>query len=325
MHRSLPGKDRPTNEPIIARVGEWWGGRRRQRSAADAGLAAFRTTLLACGFLALIGLASAADVAQLRLDWVDNSSNEKGFRIWRKAETEDTYTEIAARESNATSYVDTTVTAGVTYCYQVRAYNDAGESAPSNEACATAGTASSRYTVWSDAAMPVNPNIAEATPVELGVKFRANVTGYITGIRFYKGPTNTGTHVGSLWSRTGALLRQATFTNETESGWQQATFAKPVAITANTTYVASYHTTAGHYAGDNDYFATTGVTNGPLTALAAGVDGSNGVYRYSATSAFPNQSYRSSNYWVDVMFAASAPGTPTRLLPPAPKPPIPSP
>jgi len=52
--------------------------------------------------------------------------------------------------------------------------------------------------------------------------------------------------------------------------------ATPVAVTANTTYVASYHTTVGHYAGDNDYFATTGVTTGPLSALATGVDGSNG-------------------------------------------------
>jgi hypothetical protein len=167
----------------------------------------------------------------------------------------------------------------------------------------TGTTATGPYTIWPNTARPVNPSDPDATPLELGVKFRANVTGYITGIRFYKGSTNTGTHVGSLWSRTGTLLGQATFTNETASGWQQVTFATPVAITANTTYVASYHTNVGHYAGDNDYFATTGVTNGPLTALATGTDGSNGVYRYSASSAFPNQTFRSSNYWVDVVFA----------------------
>jgi len=167
----------------------------------------------------------------------------------------------------------------------------------------TGTTATGPYTIWPNTARPVNPSDPDATPLELGVKFRANVTGYITGIRFYKGSTNTGTHVGSLWSRTGTLLGQATFTNETASGWQQVTFATPVAITANTTYVASYHTNVGHYAGDNNYFATAGVTNGPLTALATGTDGSNGVYRYSASSAFPNQTWQSSNYWVDVVFA----------------------
>jgi len=99
------------------------------------------SVLLVCAFLALLGLASAADAAQLKLDWADNSSNEKGFQIWRRTEPGGAYAQIDARGSNATSYVDTTVTAGVTYCYQVRAYNDVGDSAPSNEACATAANA----------------------------------------------------------------------------------------------------------------------------------------------------------------------------------------
>ena len=86
------------------------------------------------------------------------------------------------------------------------------------------------------------------------------------------------------------------------SGWQQATFATPVAITANTTYVASYHTNVGRYPDDINYFAGAGVTNGPFTALPNGVDGGNGVYRYGTSSAFPNQTWQSSNYWVDVVF-----------------------
>ena len=46
---------------------------------------------------------------------------------------------------------------------------------------------------------------------ELGVKFRSDVDGFITGIRFYKGAGNTGTHLGHLWSATGTLLGTATF------------------------------------------------------------------------------------------------------------------
>jgi len=118
------------------------GGRRRTSPVADAGLAAFRAALLVCGLLALIGLVSVTEAAKLRLDWVDNSTDEKGFRIWRRTETEGTYADIAARESNATSYVDTTVTEGATYCYRVTAYNDAGDSAPSNEACTLASATS---------------------------------------------------------------------------------------------------------------------------------------------------------------------------------------
>ena len=84
---------------------------------------------------------------------------------------------------------------------------------------------------------------------ELGVKFRADSDGRITGIA-YKSSANTGTHVGNLWSSTGNLLASAIFTGETASGWQQVNFVTPVAITANTVYVASYHTSGGHYADD---------------------------------------------------------------------------
>ena len=66
----------------------------------------------------------------------------------------------------------------------------------------------------------------------------------------------------------------------------------------------SYHTDTGFYAADGAYFQTTGVTNGPLQALASGVDGLNGVYRYGA-SAFPTDSFNATNYWVDVKFATS--------------------
>ena len=67
-----------------------------------------------------------------------------------------------------------------------------------------------------------------------------------------------------LWSATGTLLTSATFTNTSASGWQTVALATPVTIAANTTYVASYHTT-GAYVANADYF-TSAVTSGPLTA-----------------------------------------------------------
>jgi hypothetical protein len=141
----------------------------------------------------------------------------------------------------------------------------------------------------------------DSQPVELGVRFRSDVSGTITGVRFYKGAANTGTHIGHLWSNTGALLATATFTSETASGWQQVNFATPVTITANTTYIASYHTDTGNYALTSADFASAGVDNAPLHALANGVDGANGAYIYGP-SAFPSQTFNSNNYWVDVVF-----------------------
>ena len=65
----------------------------------------------------------------------------------------------------------------------------------------------------------------DSTSVELGMKFTADSSGTVTGVRFYKSAANTGTHTGSLWSATGTRLAQVTFTNESASGWQTATFA----------------------------------------------------------------------------------------------------
>src|SRR5207253_1823553 len=115
--------------------------------------------------------------------------------------------------------------------------------------------------MWPSTTTPTNPNANDSQAIELGVKFKSDVDGYIFGVRFYKSASNTGTHTGSLWSSTGTLLGTGTFTSESASGWQQLQFSAPVPITANTTYVASYHTTTGHYAADANYFATTGVDN----------------------------------------------------------------
>ena len=152
-----------------------------------------------------------------------------------------------------------------------------------------------------------NPGVVDGGPdssVELGVKFRSDVAGKIIGIRFYKAGTNTGTHVGNLWTSTGTRLGTATFTNETASGWQQVNFTTPVAVAANTVYVASYHTSTGHYSADAGYFATTGVDKSPLHAPVTGTVGGNGVYIYGTSSAFPNQTWNACNYWVDIVFQA---------------------
>ena len=160
-------------------------------------------------------------------------------------------------------------------------------------------------TLWPSTAVPAVVDVGPDSSVELGVTFRSSVGGTITGIRFYKGPANTGTHVGSLWTSTGVLLARATFAAETASGWQQVNFSSPVSIAANTLYVASYHTN-GHFSVSNDYFAASGRASGSLTAPANAGGNRNGVFKYGTAIAFPQSTYRSSNYWVDVVFNPSA-------------------
>ncbi len=178
-------------------------------------------------------------------------------------------------------------------------------------------------TIWASSVVPPAPvDDGDPLSVELGTRFRADSDGYITGVRFYKAAANTGTHTGSLWTTSGTLLGQATFANETASGWQQALFPNAIPITANTTYVISYHSPNGHYTGTDSFFVGAGVDNPPLHALRSGVDGSNGVYTYGATPAFPTSTYQGENYWVDVVFSLvpppdSTPPTVTAVFPAA--------
>jgi len=179
-------------------------------------------------------------------------------------------------------------------------------SAKASVAGAAAASASS---LWSSGTTPLVLDSSDPNPVELGVRFTPTVSGSITGVRFYKAATNTGTHTASLWTASGSLLGTATFVGETASGWQQVTFASPVPVSANSTYIASYHAPAGHYSVDEYYFDAAH-SQPPLLAPASTASAGNGVYEYGA-SAFPNLTYRASNYWVDPLFVASAPPTTT--------------
>lgn len=206
------------------------------------------------------------------------------------------------------SYIWKPTTTG-TYTIKSRAIDDSGNTETSLSSVtvsigARCNTNNPCTTIWDTSIVPSILADSETNPVELGVKFRSQINGYITGLRFYKSTQNTGTHVGTLWSSNGTPLARATFINETASGWQQVNLSSPVAITANTTYVASYHTNVGRYSIDSGYFTSSGVDSYPLYALS-NAEGSNGVYAYNANPTFPNSTYNSSNYWVDVVFANS--------------------
>jgi hypothetical protein len=180
---------------------------------------------------------------------------------------------------------------------------DAGSQAATKQLSITVTAPVIINTIWSATAVPGTVDSGPDAAVELGMKFKSDVNGTITSIRFYKSSNNTGTHVGNLWSSTGTLLASATFTSETASGWQQVNFATPVTITANTVYVASYHTTVGHYSFDPNFFLSSGIDNPPLHALQDGVSGVDGVFAYGSTSVFPSNGFNSSNYWVDIVLS----------------------
>lgn len=164
--------------------------------------------------------------------------------------------------------------------------------------------------VFSSSYPSVIPGVyAQPGGIEVGMRFKADQNGYVSGARFYKVSGMSGTHTASLWDNMGNRLTQATFTSESSTGWQQVNFS-PIAVTANSLYTVSVFMADGNYAATSNFF-TTNINNSPLIAPSDGTayDGlgnrGQGDYNDSGSSRYPAQTYNAGNYWVDVSYVAS--------------------
>ena len=200
----------------------------------------------------------------------------------------------------------TGLTNGTAYTFTVSATNALGTgpaSSVSAQATPEASAPTCPCTLFGSSTPPMI-DAGDGSSVNLGVRFTVDTSGFITGLRFYKAAANVGTHVGTLYSDSGAVLATANFTGETASGWQQVTFSSAVAVTPGVTYIAAYLAPYGHYSVTANGFGTA-VVSPPLYGVATGVE-ADGVYAYGSTAAFPTNTYNATNYWVDVIFSLTS-------------------
>jgi hypothetical protein len=151
--------------------------------------------------------------------------------------------------------------------------------------------------LWPSNPVPSSVDDPDDGSIEVGTAFTTASDGVITAVHFYQGP-NTTADSATLWTSNGMRIATATIPTG-PSGWREIRFDKPVTVTADVTYVVSYHASHGNYPSDADTFALgKTVKSGWLVALG-------GVFTYG--DGFPDQPSKGRNYYVDVVFQSSGP------------------
>jgi hypothetical protein len=156
---------------------------------------------------------------QVNLSWTSNSTNQTGFKVERA--TDRGFTQnlalLATTGASATSYADTTASAGVTYYYRVRATNAFGDSANSNTASAAplpsgwsagdvgspgqAGSTSFDGTTWT---VSGSGSDIWSAPDQFQYAYQS-VSGDATIIARVTSEQNTG-----YWAKAGVMFRDGT-------------------------------------------------------------------------------------------------------------------
>ena len=95
-----------------------------------------RATIFICLVFSLASANFADAASNATISWQRNSTNEDGFKIERCVGVNcSNFAQIGTTLTGITTAIDPNLTPGLSYCYRVRAYNTAGDSAYSNTAC----------------------------------------------------------------------------------------------------------------------------------------------------------------------------------------------
>ena len=92
--------------------------------------------------------AIALSPCRIALSWAYPSTNETGFVLQRRAESQSTFAPLVTLPASPTNYTDTGLKAGTRYDYKLVAFNTAGSSAPSPQASAVTLWANPDLVAW---------------------------------------------------------------------------------------------------------------------------------------------------------------------------------
>jgi hypothetical protein len=199
---------------------------------------------------------SAAAVAgeQINLSWTDNSTNETGFEVERCAGAGCTNFQTRA-EVTTNSYADGGLVAGTLYRYRVRAFNDYGDSAYSNEAEATALAGTTQGTP----AAPSNLTAAAVSSKQIDLAWSDNSANE-DGFKLYRSADG-----GATFSRIATLGANVASYSDTGRAAGTTYYYRVLA------YNASGNSANSNTAGATTFAAPTTKPNAPTNLVAVAV------------------------------------------------------
>jgi len=162
--------------------------------------------------------------------------------------------------------------------------------------------AAGEQTLWGTGSPAGARTADDSLSVELGTAFTVEVSGSISGIRYWRSSAQEGSEPAALWTSDGERLASASAPSTDDSGWQTATFSSPLKVDEGDSLVVSYHASQGEYAFTSGY-------HGASVSSGLSIPSSNaGRYTYASSARFPSRSYQSTNYWVTPLFTPASSG-----------------
>lgn len=141
----------------------------------------------------------------------------------------------------------------------------------------------------------------DGAAVQLGMAMTTDRDITVHALRYHRGTEPGSAGTGSVWDADGNRIAQVAFPTGTTPGWHTAFLDAPVHLSAGSTFTVSRHAPDGGYAYTSGDFAQ------PRTVGALTLAGDNGLFRYGDNTAAPNETWGSTNYFVDLLYVEAAP------------------